>query len=125
MREEYEKLDELEQRRVERIMRDSAYIATPGKQIAILLSGIISVVFIVAFIDIELWFFANQNYLAGILFLFPLLFLFVGPFGVYYMYRVVRRTTLEGATECLLKEKNFKKTKISKSKFVREKVLKQ
>lgn len=123
MHEEYEKLSELEQRRVERIMRDSADIATPKKQVLMLLSGIFSVIFIIAFIDVELWLFANGNTTAGILFLFPLLLLFVGPYGIYFMYRVMRRTTLEGATECLLKEKEFKKSKIAKTKFVKDKVI--
>jgi len=108
---------------VERIMRDSADIATRPKQILILLSGIISVLFIIAFIDVELWLFANGNITAGVLFLFPLLLLFVGPYGVYFMYMVMRRTTLEGATECLLKEKEFKKSKIAKTKFVKNKVI--
>ena len=123
MREEYEKLNELEQRRVERIMRDSADIATRPKIILIILCGIFSVLFILAFIEVELWLFATGNTAAGVLFLFPLLLLFVGPYGVYFMYKIMRRTTLEGATECLLKEKVFKNSKIAKTKFVKNKVI--
>lgn len=123
MREEYEKLNELEQRRVERIMRESSDIATKKNQILILFSAVFSVIFIIAFIDVEIWLFANGNTAAGVLFLFPLLLLFVGPYSLYFMYRVMRRTTLEGATECLLNEKKFKKSKIAKTKFVKNKVI--
>ena len=109
MREEYEKLSELEQRRVKRIMIDSAAVATPGKQIAVLASGILSIAIMVVFLRIELLLFQHQSYMLAIMFLFPMLLLLSGVFGIYYMFRIKRRTTLEGATECLLQEKKFNK----------------
>ena len=109
MREEYEKLSELEQRRVKRIMIDSAAVATPGKHIAVLASGILSIAIMVVFLRIELLLFQHQSYMLAIMFLFPMLLLLSGVFGIYYMFRIKRRTTLEGATECLLQEKKFNK----------------
>ncbi len=123
MREEYEKLSELEQRRVERIMRESADLSNKKNKILILFSAVFSIIFIIGFIDVEMWLFANGNITAGVLFLFPLLLLFVGPYGLYFMYRLMRRATLEGATECLFKEKEFKKSKIAKTRFVKNKVI--
>ena len=111
LKEEYKKLNDLEKRRVEQIKRDSSMIATPGKTAAVIFSGILSVAIIVVFVEMELALLRHQNYIMAVMFLFPLLLLLVGVFGVYYMYRIKRRTTLEGATECLLQEKVYKAKK--------------
>ena len=120
MRKEYEKLNDLDKRRVELILRDSKAIATPGKTAAVIFSGILSVAITVVFVEMEIALIRHQNYLMAVMFLFPLLLLLVGIFGVYYMYRIKRRTSLEGAVECLMQEKKFKARKERKKQKKKE-----
>ncbi|MBQ9827882.1 MAG: hypothetical protein IJM62_04285, partial [Lachnospiraceae bacterium] len=44
----------------------------------------------------------------GILMIIPAFFLLAAVFCVYAIYRVKRRCSLEGATECLLEERRYK-----------------
>ncbi len=122
LRQVYNGLSDFDKRYVARIMKDSAEIATPGKMAAVIICGVLALVFLVFIIGIIIGAFAEGEALIGILFMIPAFFLAAAVFSIYVVFVVKNRTTIEGATKCLLQERKSKNGKASQlAKKLREK----
>ena len=108
MRAEYENLSQFDKRYVQRIIKDNSEIATKGKMAAVFICGILSLLILIYLIYLIVWFFRTDQFLVGILMIIPAFFLLAAVFCMYAIYRVKRRCSIEGATECLLEERKYK-----------------
>ena len=108
MRAEYENLSQFDKRYVQRIIKDNSEIATKGKMAAVFICGILSLLILIYLVYLIVWFFRTDQFLVGILMIIPAFFLLAAVFCMYAIYRVKRRCSIEGATECLLEERKYK-----------------
>ena len=108
MRAEYENLSQFDKRYVQRIINDNSEIATTGKMAAVFICGILSLLILIYLVYLIVWFFRTDQFLVGILMIIPAFFLLAAVFCMYAIYRVKRRCSIEGATECLLEERKYK-----------------